>query len=70
MFNLGATRPAPNTIDAYRRDLYGALGVTRWPSTSPATTVEKNETFNVVMSAASGATISDASGTATLVNDD
>jgi hypothetical protein len=34
------------------------------------TTLEKNETFNLVLSAATGATISDASGSATIVNDD
>jgi YVTN family beta-propeller protein len=34
------------------------------------TAVEKNETFNLVLSASVGATLSDASGAATIVNDD
>ena len=33
-------------------------------------TVEKNETFNLALSAATGATIADATGSATIVNDD
>jgi hypothetical protein len=34
------------------------------------TTLEKSETFNLVLSAATGATVSDASGAATITNDD